>query len=147
MSFLGTYEHNLDAKDRLTVPSKFRAALADGVILAKGLEPSVWVFSPDGYERFKQSFLGRTNPLGRKGRMIRHHFAGLAFDDTLDSAGRIRVPKKLQEPAGLEEGPCVVVGSEDWFEIWSPKRWQAYEAEMDSEISEVAENLSKEALE
>jgi MraZ protein len=143
LSFLGQYEHNLDAKDRLTVPSKFRAALADGVILAKGLEPSVWVFSPDGYEKFKDQFVGTTNPLGRKGRMIRHHFASLAFDDTLDSAGRIRVPKKLQEHAGLGEGACVVVGSEDWFEIWSPERWAAYEQEMDSEINEVAEGLSE----
>ena len=147
MSFLGTYEHNLDAKDRVTVPSKFRAALADGVILAKGLEPSVWVFSPDGYESFKQSFVGKTNPLGGKGRMIRRHFSALAFDDTIDSAGRIRVPKKLQEHAGLGEGPCVVVGSEDWFEVWDPKRWAAYEAEMDAEINDVAENLSKEGSE
>lgn len=143
MSFLGQFEHNLDAKDRLTVPSKFRAALADGVILAKGLEPSVWVFSPESYEGFKQNFLGKTNPLGRKGRMIRHHFAGLAFDDTLDSAGRIRVPKKLQEHAALGEGACVVVGAEDWFEIWNPERWSAYEQEMDSEINEVAEGLSQ----
>ncbi len=143
MSFLGQYEHNLDAKDRLTVPSKFRAALADGVILAKGLEPSVWVFSPGGYEKFKDQFVGTTNPLGRKGRMIRHHFASLAFDDTLDSAGRVKVPKKLQEHAALAEGACVVVGSEDWFEIWNPERWSAYEQEMDSEINEVAEGLSE----
>jgi MraZ protein len=143
LSFLGQYEHNLDAKDRLTVPSKFRAALADGVILAKGLDPSVWVFSPEGFERFKSNFVGSTNPLGRKGRMIRHHFAALAFDDKLDSAGRIRVPKKLQDHAGLGEGTCVVVGSEDWFQIWSPERWSAYEAEMDSEISDVAENLAE----
>lgn len=143
MSFLGQYEHNLDAKDRLTVPSKFRAALADGVILVKGLEPSVWVFSPASFEAFKQQFVGKTNPLGRKGRMIRHHFASLAFDDTLDSAGRVRVPKKLQEHAALGEGTCVVVGSEDWFEIWNPERWAKYEQEMDSEINEVAEGLSE----
>ena len=143
MSFLGQYEHNLDAKDRLTVPSKFRTALADGVILAKGLDPSVWVFSPGGYQSFKANFVGKTNPLGRKGRMIRHHFAALAFDEELDSAGRIRLPKKLQQHAALAEGPCLVVGAEDWFQIWSPDRWQAYEAEMDSEISEVAENLSE----
>ena len=58
MSFLGQYEHNLDAKDRLTVPSRFRAALADGVVLAKGLDPSVWVFAPGGYENFMKTFLG-----------------------------------------------------------------------------------------
>lgn len=143
MSFLGQFEHNLDAKDRLTVPSKFRAALADGVILAKGLHPSVWVFSPEGYESFKQNFVGKTNPLGRKGQMIRHHFAGLAFDDKLDSAGRVRVPKKLQQHASLTEGPCVVVGADDWFEIWDPDAWETYEAEMAAEITDIAENLSE----
>lgn len=143
MSFRGQFEHSLDAKDRLTVPSRFRAALADGVVLAKGLDPSVWVFSPDGYRRFTEGFLGETNPLGRKGRMMRRHFHGNAFDEALDSAGRIRFPRKLLEHAGLGEGACVVVGSDDWFEVWSPERWAAYEREMDAEISDVAENLSE----
>ena len=58
MSFLGQYEHNLDSKDRLTVPSRFRAALADGVVLAKGLDPSVWVRAR-GYERFTSSSWAR----------------------------------------------------------------------------------------
>ena len=76
--------------------------------------------------------------------MLRRHFHGGAFDDTLDSAGRIRLPKKLIEHAGLGEGPCVIVGSDDWFEIWSAKRWAEYEKEMDAEVSDVAENLSEE---
>lgn len=144
MSFLGQFDHNLDAKDRLTVPSKFRAALADGVVLAKGLDPCVWVFAPDGYDRFTEKFLGETNPLGRKGRMMRRHFHGGAFPDTIDSANRIRLPKKLMEHAGLGEGPCVVIGvGEQWFEIWSPERWESYEKEMDAEVSDVAENLSE----
>jgi MraZ protein len=143
LSFRGQFEHNLDAKDRLTVPSRFRAALADGVVLAKGLDPSVWVFSPDGYERFTERFLGETNPLGRRGRMMRRHFHGNSFDERLDSAGRIRISRKLLEHAGLGEGPCVVIGSDDWFELWSPERWAAYEREMDAEISDVAENLAE----
>jgi MraZ protein len=143
LSFLGQYEHNLDAKDRLTVPSKFRDAVSDGVILARGLNASVWVFTPDGYERFKQNFIGSTNPLGRKGQMIRHHFASGAFDEKVDSAGRVRVPKKLKDHAGVGEGACVVVGADDWFEIWDPKAWEAYEAEMAEEITDIAENLSE----
>jgi MraZ protein len=143
LSFLGQYEHNLDAKDRLTVPSKFRDAVSDGVILARGLNASVWVFTPEGYERFKQNFIGSTNPLGRKGQMIRHHFASGAFDEKVDSAGRVRVPKKLQDHAGVGEGACVVVGADDWFEIWDPKAWEAYEAEMAEEITDIAENLSE----
>jgi MraZ protein len=53
-------------------------------------------------------------------------------------------PKKLIEHAGLGEGPCVIVGSDDWFEIWSAERWAEYEKELDAEISDVAENLSEE---
>ena len=143
MSFLGQYEHKLDAKDRLTVPSNFRDDLSEGVILLRGLSASVWVFSPEGYERFKQNFVGTTNPLGRKGQMVRHHFASGAFADKVDSAGRIRVPKKLQEHASVSEGDCVVVGADDWFEIWNTEQWAAYEKEMGAEINDIAENLSE----
>ena len=76
--------------------------------------------------------------------MLRRHFHGGAFDESLDAAGRIRLPKKLIEHAGLGEGPCVIVGSDDWFEIWSAERWAAYEMEMEVEVSDVAENLSEE---
>jgi MraZ protein len=102
------------------------------------------VFAPGGYEEFSKQFLGETNPLGKRGRMLRRHFHGGAFDDKLDSAGRIRLPKKLIEHAGLGEGPCMIVGSDSWFEIWSAKRWAEYETEMDAEVSDVAENLSEE---
>ena len=105
MAFRGHYEHSLDSKDRLTVPSRFRAALADGVVLSKGLDPCVWVFTPAGFERFRR-FLGEHSPLGRRGRMLRRHFHGGSFDEKLDSAGRIRVPKQLIEHAGLGEGPA-----------------------------------------
>jgi MraZ protein len=142
LSFRGHYQHNLDAKDRLTVPSRFRAALADGVVLAKGLEPSVWVFAPDGYDRFTQRFLGQTNPLGGKGRMLRRHFHGNSYDESLDSAGRIRLPRQLVEHAGLE-GPCVIVGADDWFEVWNERRWRSYEREMEAAVSDAAENLAE----
>ena len=142
MSFRGQFEHSLDAKDRLTVPSKFRAALADGVVLLKGLHPSVWVFSPSGYERFTERFLGELNPLGSRGRDMRLYFASNSFDEKLDSAGRVRVPKKLLAHAGLSEGPAMVVGAEEWFELWKPEGWDAHEKRMDSEIAETAETLA-----
>jgi MraZ protein len=143
LSFRGQFEHSLDAKDRLTVPSKFRAALADGVVLLKGLHPSVWVFSPEGFERFTERFLSGANPLGSKGRDTRLYFAGNSSDETLDSAGRVHVPRKLLDHAGLSEGPCVVVGADEWFEIWEPMGWSAHERRIDADIVDVAENLAK----
>ena len=144
MSFRGQFEHSLDAKDRLTVPSKFRAALADGVVLLKGLHPSVWVFSPDGYERFTERFLAELSPLGSRGRDMHLYFGANSFDEKLDSAGRIHLPKKLIEHAGLSEGPAVVVGAEDRFEIWSPDGWEKQDKRMDSEIVDIAESLATE---
>jgi MraZ protein len=143
LSFRGQFEHSLDAKDRLTVPSKFRAALADGVVLLKGLHPSVWVFSPEGYERFTERFLADLSPLGSKGRDMHLYFGANSFDEKLDSAGRIHVPKKLIAHAGLSEGPAMVVGAEDRFEIWSATGWSEHEARMDSEIVEIAESLAE----
>jgi len=78
--------------------------------LAKGLDPSVWVFAPPVTRAFTKSFLGETNPLGKRGRMLRRHFHGGAFDDSLDSAGRIRLPQEADRARRLGEGPCVIVG-------------------------------------
>ena len=126
------------------MPSKFRAALADGVVLLKGLHPSVWVFSPDGYERFTERFLGELNPLGSRGRDMRLYFASNSFDEKLDSAGRVHVPKKLIDHASLSEGPAVLVGADDWFEIWTPDGWSKQDARMDREITDIAETLAGE---
>ena len=143
MSFRGQFEHSLDAKDRLTVPSKFRAALTEGVVLLKGLHPSVWVFSPEGYDRFTERFLADLSPLGSKGRDMHLYFGANSFDEKLDSAGRIHLPRKLISHASLSEGPAMVVGAEERFEIWSPDGWAKHEARMDADIVEIAESLAE----
>jgi MraZ protein len=141
LSFLGQYEHNLDAKDRLTVPSKFRAALSDGVILLAGLDPCVWIFPATSYEAFSAEILGGANPLAPDGRKMRRHFFGKADDETLDSAGRIHVPRNLVEHAGLE-GPCVVLGMNDYIEVWNAERWPEFDADTQATVNEVAESYA-----
>lgn len=138
MAFRGHYEHSLDSKDRLTVPARFRVALSDGVVISKGIDPCVAVFTPDGFDRFTSNFLDPVNPLGARGRQLRRHFHGNSFDDKLDSAGRIRLPRKLIEHAGLG-GSCVVIGMSDHFEVWDAERWAAYEPELDAGVAEAAE--------
>lgn len=127
------------------MPSRWRDQLADGVVLAKGLDASVWVFTPAGYEEFSKGFLSKASPLNKKGLMLRRHFHGARFDDKLDSAGRIRIPKILAEHAGVAEGPAVVVGSEDWFEIWNPGKWTTYQEAIDAELAELAESYEEES--
>ena len=88
MAFRGLYEHSLDSKDRLTVPSRFRAALSDGVVLSKGFDPCVWVHTTAEFEQLSDRFLAPHSPFGKDARSLRRRFHGGSFDDKLDSAGR-----------------------------------------------------------
>ncbi len=141
MAFRGLYEHSLASKDRLTVPARFRAALADGVVLSKGFDPCVWVQTTEAFEALSERFLSPHSPFGRDARQLRRRFHGGSFDESLDSAGRIRLPKPLIEHAGLS-GPCVVIGAGEYLEIWSAEAWAEQEAELDSTAPEIAEGLA-----
>ena len=142
MAFRGHYEHSLDSKDRLTVPARFRKALADGVVLSAGLDPCVEVYPTNEYARFEEQVLGELNPLSRSGRMMRRRFHGRSHDEMLDSSGRVRIPKHLLDHAKLEEGPCVVIGVADHLEIWNTGAWNAHDAEIDETATEIAEELA-----
>jgi len=141
LAFRGQYEHSLDSKDRITVPARFRAALADGVVLAAGLDPCVEVYGVEEYARFERRFLDELNPLSKDSRMMRRRFHGRSHDEALDSAGRIRIPRHLVEHAGLD-GPCAVIGVADHLEVWSASRWAEHYAEIDATAAEIAENLA-----
>jgi MraZ protein len=141
VAFRGIYEHSLDSKDRLTVPSRFRAALSDGVVLSKSFEPCVWLHTPEGYDDLAERFLTPHSPFGVEARRMRRRFHGGSFDEKLDSAGRVRVPKPLIEHAALA-GPCVVVGAGEYLEIWSAEAWARQEEELDAEAPQIAEGLA-----
>jgi MraZ protein len=141
MAFRGLYEHSLDSKDRLTVPSRFRAALADGIVLSKGFDPCVWVHTTEEFEQLSDRFLSPHSPFGKDARSLRRRFHGGSFDEKLDSAGRIRVPKPLIEHAALD-GPCVVIGAGEYLEIWNAEAWAKQEEELDASAPEIAEGLA-----
>jgi MraZ protein len=142
LAFRGHYEHSLDSKDRLTVPARFRAALADGVVLSAGFEPCVEIWGTAEFAEYERQVLPGLNPLKRDGRMIRRRLHSRSHDETLDSAGRVRIPGHLVSHAGLEEGPCVVIGVADHLEIWAPGAWAAHDAEIDATAAEIAEGLA-----
>lgn len=144
MAFRGRYEHSLDSKDRLTVPARFRAALADGVVLSKGLDPCVDLYTAQGFDRFSERFLAHLNPLSARGRQMRRRFHGNSFDQKVDSGGRVRLPRPLIEHAGLE-GSCVIVGALDHLEIWDAATYERQERELESAAGEIAEGLAEAA--
>lgn len=141
MAFRGQYEHSLDSKDRLTVPRRFRTALSDGVILLSWLDDCVALFAPEDFETFSDRYLAQQNPLGQRGRRMVRRFYASADDDSLDSAGRVRLRPHMIEHASLE-GPCIVVGALDHLEVWNPEKWATESAETLEQASEMSEEFA-----
>ena len=140
MAFRGTFELTLDAKNRLTVPAKLRAALAEGVVLAKGVERNVGIWKPKDYEAQIQATLSGQNPMSPQARELRRYFSSGAFDTELDSAGRVMIPAFLSEHAGLDRD-VVVTGAGDCLEVWDRAAWRDYEPDLTNRITDITASL------
>lgn len=140
MAFRGHFDYSLDAKNRLNVPPRFRAALAEGVVLAQGLEPCVELWAPAPFERYATESLSRFTPLSKEHRWLSRYFAGNSFDADLDSAGRVNLPPALLEHAGIEK-EVEVVGNNDRVEVWARDRWVEHQRELDANVVGMAESV------
>ena len=146
MIFRGTFEHALDAKHRLTVPSKFRAALAEGAVLAKASESEpgtprcVSIWTAEGYEEFTARVLAGLNPLSPKARDLKRFFFNNSFDVELDSANRLMIPATLMEYAALDKN-VVVAGSGECIELWDRDAFNAYQDGVMTRIPDIAASL------
>jgi transcriptional regulator MraZ len=140
VAFRGHFDYSLDAKNRLNVPTKFRAAFSSGVVLAKALEPCVAIWAPDTFERWTESFLSNLNPVSPERRKLTRYFAGSSFDVDLDSAGRVTLNNALLEHAGIDK-EIVIVGNLDHLEVWDRRRFTEDQKSLNAEISGIAESL------
>jgi MraZ protein len=146
LSFRGTFEHALDAKHRLTVPSKFRVALAGGVVLAAshevtpGSPRSVSIWTPESYDAFTTQTLSGLNPLSPKARELKRFFFNSSFDTELDSANRLMIPSPLMRYAGLDK-EVVVTGSGECIELWDRKSYDGYREDILTRIPDIAASL------
>ncbi len=140
MAFRGHYPYSLDAKNRLNVPPKFRAAFSDGVVLLEALEPCVWVYTPEGFESFTSQVLTGRNPLSPEHRKLTRRFVGRSFDTELDSAGRVMLNQSLVDYAGIEK-EVVVVGAVDHLEVWDREAWNADQDPLNEDVLRIVEDL------
>lgn len=122
--FTGEYRHAVDDKGRIAVPSRFRAQLEGGCVVARWLDACLAIFPMPAWESLaaKVASLPMTDPNARL--LQRRLFAG-AFETELDRQGRVLVPQGLRAFAGLE-AEATVVGGQDHAEIWAPARWEEY---------------------
>lgn len=144
MAFRGTFEYTLDAKNRLTVPARFRAELAGGVVLAKGLERCVALWTPAAYDEYTAAALQGLHPLSKEAQKLRRFFSANSLDTELDAAGRVMVPGFLLEHAGLSKD-VVVTGSGDALEIWDRSTWTTYNDALSADVDEITASLGNTA--
>ena len=140
MAFRGHFEHTLDAKNRLSIPARFRASFSAGVVLAKDPEPCMAVWTPDTHEAIIERALGGLNPMGSQYRKVSRFYQGNSFETDLDASGRVILPPPLLGHAGIAK-EVVVVGVGDHLEVWSDERWREQQEALDAEIGEVTERL------
>jgi MraZ protein len=139
--FYGEYEHTLDEKSRLTLPARFRHALAGGVVLTRGLDRNIDVFPRESWDASVARIAGLDSLTREAREMKRHVFAG-ASPAELDRQGRILVPPHLVAHAGLEKD-VVIAGVHERIEIWDRAEWEARVRANEGSAADVAERLAK----
>jgi len=140
-SFRGTFDYTLDAKNRLTVPARFRAALSEGVVMAKGTEPCVVLWTPDDYDAFTTSMLDSFHPLSEDREKLERFYASSSHDTELDSAGRVGVPPFLMQHAGLKKD-VVVIGARNRLEVWDRGTWGGVDDQLVADVREIRSRVS-----
>ena len=122
--FLGTHTPRLDEKNRVILPAKFREALADGLVITKGQDRCLVVWTREGFSEYAARLRSGMQTNEKVRAYTRVLFAS-AYDDVPDKQGRITVPPTLREYAGLTRD-CVVVGADTRIEIWDSSAWESY---------------------
>jgi len=138
---IGEYQHSIDPKKRLAVPSKFRGELKNKVVVTRGLDKCLFVYPMKVWEELA-SKLG-TLPVGEAATrsFIRLMLAG-ATDVEVDKQGRILIPDYLKVYAGLNKN-VIVAGVYNRLEIWDEKKWEIYKKNAEKNTDEIAEQLGK----
>ena len=138
--FLGTHTPRLDDKGRLILPAKFREELESGLVITKGQERCLTIWTPEEFARTTEGL--RNAP--QTSKAVRDYqrilFAG-ASHEVPDKQGRVTVPPLLREYASLDRD-CVVIGSDNHVEVWDAAAWTAYSEGQD----EVFAGMSEEVL-
>ena len=136
---IGEYLHTLDGKKRISLPSKFRKEVGRKVVITRGLDACLFMFSQKAWEKIAEKVsnlpVGQADTRG----MSRFLLAG-AVETEVDSAGRILIPDFLKEFAGLKSR-VILAGVSDRVEIWNDKTWEEYKRRIEKGADQMAQTL------
>jgi len=137
---IGEYEHSIDTKGRLIMPSKLKEDIGEKFVVTKGLDGCLFVYSEKEWKTFEEKL--RTFPLTNKdARALMRFFLAGAMECEIDKQGRFLIPSNLREFAELEK-EVVIIGVLNKIEIWSKDKWLKYSEEENKSADEIAEKMS-----
>ena len=136
---IGEYIHAIDEKNRVSIPARFKAELGKKVVLAPGLDNSIFMFSLGEWEKIS-SKLAENSMLQADNRSFNRFMFGGAQEVDVDSAGRILSPEFLSARTKLS-GKVAVIGVQNRAEIWNERAWAKYKAGVEAEADSLAEKL------
>ncbi|MBK6328313.1 MAG: division/cell wall cluster transcriptional repressor MraZ [Chloroflexi bacterium] len=127
--FLGEFTHTIDDKGRLTIPAKFRGVLAPGLVVTRGFDQNLMLFTLEGWQELADKIAQR--PLSDEDvRAFRRRVFSGAIDLEPDRQGRILLPPYLRDFAAIEND-VVVAGMYSYIELWSAASWETIRASID----------------
>jgi MraZ protein len=138
--FIGEYQHAIDNKNRMIIPSKFREALGECFVLTKGLDGCLYAFPMSEWRELEEKLkkLPLTNKDARA--FVRFFFSG-ANEIDCDKQGRALIPQNLLEYADIEK-EIVSIGVSTRLEIWSKEKWEEYNSQ-NIDYDGIAEKMSE----
>ena len=137
---LGEYRHNVDAKGRVSVPSKFRGDLGQSFVVTKGLDNCLYLYSKDEWKKFEDKLKNLPITSQEARSFVRFFFAG-ASECEVDKQGRINIPQNLREYAKIQKD-VVIVGVSTRAEIWNSENWDKYTSSDSLDVSKIASQMS-----
>ncbi|WP_077614481.1 division/cell wall cluster transcriptional repressor MraZ [Caenibacillus caldisaponilyticus] len=137
--FMGEYQHTIDEKGRIIIPSKFREELGQTFVLTRGLDQCVFGYPMDEWKQLEQKL--KALPFTKKdARAFTRFFFSGASESQLDKQGRVNISPPLREYAKLEK-ECVIIGVSNRIEIWNKSIWESYYEASEASFGEIAESL------
>jgi MraZ protein len=137
--FMGEYQHSIDEKGRMIIPSKFRDELGSEFILTRGLDQCVFGYPLSEWKVIEDKL--KALPFTKKdARAFTRFFFSGAAECQLDKQGRVNIASTLRDYAKLEKD-CVVIGVSNRIEIWSKSIWEEYFSKSEDSFGEIAESL------
>ncbi|OGG73640.1 cell division/cell wall cluster transcriptional repressor MraZ [Candidatus Kaiserbacteria bacterium RIFCSPLOWO2_01_FULL_54_20] len=139
--FIGEYEHSLDEKKRVSLPKAFRAALGRKVVMTRGLDNCLFVYSRSAWEKVAEKLQSLSFVQADTRGFSRFMLSGAA-EVEVDGAGRILIPEHQKAFAGLKK-TIVFAGVSDRVEIWERDRWNTYKTRIERQADALAEKLGE----